>query len=232
MTHFVWPPSSRLEPDSFIEVLRAIFQESIATEIASERDIYNCMFVEPNTSTSQATPPSPTSQATQQPPILKLLQSEFLANMTRLHEKEACGVPLLGAFVTHLAGELTRTTSGNVFFSSDMEFPVVKHKLKPGACDGAIRAVVHVRVQRKENPILLFEYKPVVDPRLQSVERHHLMELLIQGYYCLHQHTVPTLIHCLTDLSQWYYFKLDKATPCKLKVAWYRSIHESLYITT
>ncbi len=97
-----------------------------------------------------------------------------------------------------------------------MEFDVVT--VKP-ACDGAIVAVI----SDDKVPIILNEYKPVVDLRWDFVERHHLMEVLIQGYYCLYQHKVPTIIHCLTDLSQWYYFKVK---PCKLKIAWYNSISE------
>ena len=42
--------------------------------------------------------------------------------------------------------------------------------------------------------------------------------MLIQGYYCLYQHQAHTLVHCLTNLSQWYYFKVDQATFSKLKI--------------
>lgn len=36
------------------------------------------------------------------------------------------------------------------------------------------------------------------------------MEVLLQGYYCLNQHKVDTVIQCLTDLDKWYYFRLHK----------------------
>ena len=99
-----------------------------------------------------------------------------------------------------LAKELTIP---NGCLLSDMEFAFITEKLKSGvkpACDGAVVALIN----DAKKPIM---YKPVVDPRLDFVEHHHLMEVLIQGYYCLYQHKVPTFIHCLTDLSQWYYLK-------------------------
>ena len=58
-----------------------------------------------------------------------------------------------------------------------------------------------------------------------SVNHQDLMEVQIQGYCCLCQHKVPTVIHCLTDLSQWYYFK-DEVKSSKLKISWYKSISE------
>ena len=48
------------------------------------------------------------------------------------------------------------------------------------------------------------------------------MEMALQGYYCLHQYKIKTVLQCLTDLNQFYYFKvnLDK-TEMKLEYAWY-----------
>ena len=64
-----------------------------------------------------------------------------------------------------------------------MEFPVVVDKIKPGvkpACDAAMVAIV----DGNEKPVL-FEYKPTVHPRKEVLGRQDLMEVLIQGYYCL-----------------------------------------------
>ena len=69
------------------------------------------------------------------------------------------------------------------------------------ACDGAVTAIT----SETHMPIILFEYKPVVDLRLEAIDLRSLMETLIQGYYCIYQHKVCSIIHCLTDLFQWYY---------------------------
>ena len=73
-------------------------------------------------------------------------------------------------------------------------------------------------------PLVLYEYKPIVDTRLMAVHPDHLMELFLQGYYCLCQYKLETVIHCLTDLQQWYYFKL-KREHTKLRCMWYNEFH-------
>ena len=64
---------------------------------------------------------------------------------------------------------------------AEMEFPVVtgKHSTKP-ACDGAICAIIMTMVQL----LILYEYKPKVDPSSDKVNHHDLMEA---AFYCLHQ---------------------------------------------
>ena len=99
---------------------------------------------------------------------------------------------------------LRSKTIHNSAFEADMEFPLVVDKVKPGVKPASDAAVVVAITSKSTKPILLYEYKPVVDTRLDYVERHHIMEVLIQAYYCLYQHEVPTFIHCLTDLHQWY----------------------------
>ena len=94
-------------------------------------------------------------------------------------EKEACGIPLLGAFVSILVGQLTK--KGTIDFKLDMEFPVVRDKVKHGtkpASDGAICAIVSCDSEYR--PVVLYEYKPRVDTRLDYVGCHDLMELLLQ----------------------------------------------------
>ena len=81
--------------------------------------------------------------------------------MLELREKEASGVPLLGTFVIHIAGLLNEAISG-CRFRSHMEFVLVKDKVKVGvkpACDAAVVAIVN----ETSMPVLLIEYKPVVD---------------------------------------------------------------------
>ena len=135
-------------------------------------------------------------------------------------------MPLVGVFIAELAGHLTQKFP-QFHFKADMEFSVITEKIKPGnkpSCDGAICAIV--ASGPKLTPFILYEYKPTVDPRCNDVYYHDLMEVLLQAYYCLHQHKVCTIIHCLTDMSQWYYFRVDEVSVAKLKVTWYKSISE------
>lgn len=128
--------------------------------------------------------------------------------MLYVGEKEACGSPLLGMLCVYLAEQLHTKFPGNVF-KAEMEFPVIVDKIKRGAkpfCDGNVCVILNVELCSKK-PLILYEYKPVVDPWIERVNNHSLMEVLIQGFYCLDQYRVSTVIQCLTDLQQWYFLK-------------------------
>ena len=139
-------------------------------------------------------------------------------------DKEANGTPLLGLFTLCLTNELTKNI--DQMFKLEMQFPVIVDRVKKGtkpACDGAICAILTLD---KIVPVILYEYKPKVDPRTHFVDHHDLMEMVIQGYYCLHQYETRTILQCLTDLYQFYYFKVDLVNGGKLKFTWYKSICE------
>lgn len=65
-----------------------------------------------------------------------------------------------------------------------------------------------VSVPGNDLPLLLYEYKPVVDPRPPFVNTKDLLELLVQGFYCLCKRAISRVIHCLTDLYTWHYIEL------------------------
>ena len=100
--------------------------------------------------------------------------------------KEANGTPLFGFFTLYLAKELTKNIGQ--WFKIDMQFPVIKEMVKQGAkpaYDGAICAILSFDDNRELKPVILYEYKPTVDVRFNHVNHHYLMEVFIQGYYCL-----------------------------------------------
>ncbi len=122
-----------------------------------------------------------------------------------------------------LGQELTKAL--RIDFQVDMEFTVVVDTIKPGQKPATDTAVCVVTTHLTK-PVILFEYKPVVDLRPKHVNRDHLMEVLIQGFYCLIQYRVRAVIQCLTDLNQWYYFRLERVFGGKkvhIKYSWYKS---------
>ena len=101
--------------------------------------------------------------------------------MKEFRERDACGLPLLGSFTIALVEGLEQLERSWCFYAT-MEFPVIVEKIKSGvkpACDAAVVAIV----DGNEKPLVLFEYKPAVDPRKDLLGRQDLMEVLIQGYY-------------------------------------------------
>ena len=224
-------PSKRLDDDSFIQVITAVFLEPYAsTVIPVVGAINKIMFSNPETSSSATSIQEPSSPGTSSSATssLTLITNEFAERMPNLKNKEACGIPLLGLFAVRLAGHLGLAMSLEI--NADMEFPVVIKKTgKPGtkpACDGAICAVIST-ASKKIVPLILYEYRPTVDTRCDQVNHHDLMEALIQAFYCLHQYHVSTVLLCLTDMSQWYYFRADLVQE-KLKITWYKAINEAM----
>ena len=144
--------------------------------------------------------------------------------MKEFREREACGLPLLGSFTIALVEGLKQLERSWCFYAT-MEFPVIVEKIKSGvkpACDAAVVAIV----DGNEKPLVLFEYKPAVHKRNDSLGQQDLMEVLIQGYYSVYQHDVSSIVHCLTDLEQFYYFKMEKAETRKMRISWNFSLSE------
>lgn len=213
---FLLPPSKRLDETEYVQVANALFEDDVALIEGVRTLAFSTSYTPPN-------PPPPTSKVTPQlVSSMKFIDEKYASLMADVRSSKACGIPLLGTFALYLADALTDTDQT---LKVVMEFAVIKDKVKVGAkpsCDGAIAAIV----SNTKIPILLFEYKPVVDTRWDHVDQHSLMETLIQGYYCLHQYKVHSVVHCLTDMFQWYYFKLERVRSSKLKVAWYHCISE------
>lgn len=195
--------------------------------VKDSEDIKKVMFSTPyNSSQSPTTQPPnqpPTTQPTTNNPVTFADISTYFKDVLLYStpKKEATGIPLVGMFAANVARLLNQILKQD--FKIDMEFPVVKDRKMPGhppACDAAICAVV-VQTQ----PLVLYEYKSVVDPRSASIEIHDLMEVLLQGYYCLRYYKRSTILQCLTDLDQWWYFKVTLVGQDKLTYMWYN--HES-----
>ena len=63
-------------------------------------------------------------------------------------------------------------------------------------------------------PVIIYEYKPVVDPQMSVVDRKDLTELFIQGFYCFQQYNIDECLLCLTDLYIFHYMKVTKFVAC------------------
>jgi hypothetical protein len=89
-----------------------------------------------------------------------------------------------------------------------MEYTVMDTKragVNP-SCDTAM--VVTVSSQTDNQPIILYEYKPVVDPRRDYVNVRDLLEALMQGFYCVHFRKVTSIVQCLTDMHTWHFMTM------------------------
>ena len=157
------------------------------------------MTYRPHGSCPATSSPAISSPATSSP-ALSHCQSVFVIQNDNGRATYQGGLWYATTWRSDLANGLSQQIP-NCRFISDMEFSVIKDTLKSGvkpSCDGAVDALLTDRSPANGlEPLLLYEYKLVVDPRCNSVDCHDLMEVAIQGYYCLYQHKVHAVVHCL-----------------------------------
>lgn len=144
-----------------------------------------------------------------------------------LRKKEASGIPLLGAFLACVVDILNGQKQVSIY-RYELEFTVMKVSGTPGknpATDGAVVAAVQVssppNIQLQ--PVIIYEYKPVVDPQIKVVDTKDLTELLIQGFYCFHLFEIDKCLLCLTDLYRFHYMKVTKPAS-RMAIEWAKSI--------
>ena len=212
---FILAPSVYHESRSMLDIANSVLEGGIVA--GDTRFLRQVFFAEDYTAPSPELSILDPDEA-----IFGTFATSCKLKMKEFREREACGIPLLGLFAIGVVEGLERIDKSWSLYAT-MEFPVVVDKLKWGvrpACDAAVVAII----DGNEKPLVLFEYKPIVDQRKDVVVRQDLIEIMIQGYYCLYQHGVSSVIHCLTDLQQFYYFKMEKAERSKMRIAWNFSV--------
>ena len=148
----------------------------------------------------------------------------FYQKMRILHVglriREAAGIPLLGYCMTSLCETLNELKKDQRF-RVHSEYPVVKEGKNQSAPFSSHITITATATDNQEEmrPIFLCEYKPVVDPNCSDVPVNDLLEAFVQGYYCLRSRKMESILHCITDLSRWHYFKLCYVRQC-LKIEW------------
>ena len=71
----------------------------------------------------------------------------------------------------------------------------------------------------------MYEYKPVVHQDPFRVDLLAMLEMLLQAHYRMRFYKIPVMLHCLTDLITWHYFKtsLNRSTS-KFTIEWWHRI--------
>ena len=208
---FILAPSVYHESRSMLDIAKSILEGGIVD--GDTRFLRQAFFAKDYTAPSPELSISEPVEA-----IFGTFATSCELKMKEFREREASGLPLLGLFAISVVEGLERLDRSWSLYAT-MEFPVVVDKLKRGVRPACAAAVVAI-IDGNEKPLVLFEYKPIVHPRKEVLARQELMEILIQGYYSLYQHGVSSVIHCLTDLEQFYYFKMEKAGRSKMTIAW------------
>lgn len=122
--------------------------------------------------------------------------AKYESNMLNIGRREPCGVPLLGrstVILCDLINKECHTSEGSSKYVTKMEYSVVTTAL-PGRNSSTDAAILSVILNSQ--PLVLYEYMPVIDRRKHLVIAQHLVGLLVQGFYCLRRKEMCGTIGC------------------------------------
>ena len=204
-------PSASLNEESILAVAGAL----LGAQFIDANEFRKCVFASAHQETTCST--SSSQPEFSSPSVFTTVYSRFEESMLGIREKEASSIPLLAVFALTIIEKLNKRFVG-LTFHADMEYVVMvtpRAGVNP-ACDTAIVITTDAK------SIILYESKPVVDPRSDFVNKRCLLEGLLQGFYCLHYKKVKSIIQCL---HTWSFMKLNKHSN-QIRVEWYKSIHQ------
>ena len=122
---FLLAPSTYLDTRAYVAVANALFEAKVVLAEQVRSLVFSTLY----TSTSPLPSTSPTPSITQElTSLVKMVHEVTASVMVDLQIKEACGIPLLGAFAMALAQALTSVIPTHTF-KAEMEFQVVTDKL-------------------------------------------------------------------------------------------------------
>jgi hypothetical protein len=191
-------PSANLKR---VDILLAVAGALLDAQFIDANEFRQFVFASPHTLTSSDQPEISSSG------VFNTVHKMFERSMLNMRHKEASGVPLLAVFILNRVQKLNEQFV-DLKCSADMEYTVMDTKragVNP-SCDTAM--VVTVSSQTDNQPIILYEYKPVVDPRRDYVNVRDLLEALMQGFYCVHFRKVTSIVQCLTDMHTWHFMTM------------------------
>lgn len=155
-----------------------------------------------------------------------VLLNEHRRSTLKITLYEASGYTMLGLFAVYfsnvLSGELKKS------FKYQPQYEVVDNE-KSGQNPSTDTCIVLLMESCTKDsiPVVMYEYKPIVNPDPSRMDVSALIEMLLQAHYCMRTHNLDTVLHCLTDLKSWYYYKIgfNKGTS-NLSLKWWFKIEQ------
>ncbi len=92
---------------------------------------------------------------------------------------------------------------------------------KPGSNPQTDTCIAYV-VSSEEKPRVLYECKTDLGHTPMQLSDKDIIEVLLQGYYCLQKHNVTKMLICLTDLFDWHYMLIESSPSKKMVVKGYQ----------
>ena len=144
--------------------------------------------------------------------------------------EEAAGYTMLGNYAVTFSEILSEELSKVMMYYNQMIAANNKKQGHNPTSDTAIIMLLEesgvASLAPMVKPVVVYEYKPIVHLDPARVNNCDLVEALLRAYYCLRFYKVSQMIHCLTDLLTWHYFKVNTSAD-KLNIEWWHRIDHS-----
>ena len=155
--------------------------------------------------------------------IVKLLETSEEV-MLDIGNKEASGYPSLAYYLKILVQDINQRRCTNL--KVEMMSTVIE-TMNPDAnpsTDFTIVLLSDSGISRR--PLVLLEYKPLIADELDDINPRYLMEVILQGYYCMEFYEEKSCILCLTDINRFHYFGV-RSSAGGIDILWIHSEKKS-----
>ncbi len=144
---------------------------------------------------------------------------EYLANKTGgIFIYAHSSYQFLHAICLHFIREFEQAFSGKEYTYCPQAIELDKYN-REEEDDKCISYVVH----SGKIPRMLYECKTNLGRNPLQLNSEDIIELLLQGYYCLQNYNVTKMLICLTDLCEWHYMLIESSSENeKMVVTGYR----------
>ncbi len=144
---------------------------------------------------------------------------EFHARNTLfLQQQKAASYPSLALWCIYITRTLSNQFRDNTYKYGN-QFSVVRtSKRGPPAQTDSCVVLIGSTVPR-----FLYECKPQLSPNVEQLSSKHIIEVLLQGYYCVKHYKVSKMFVCLTDLADWHYMRIE-LKDSKIAITGYKHI--------
>ncbi len=136
-----------------------------------------------------------------------------------LFSQEAASYPSLSIICVHFVSVLEREFSATYLYSNQHS---VTHSAKSGPDPRSDSCVV--LLDSHSIPRFLYEAKTVTQHTVMQLADKDVIEVLLQGYYCIRYNNINKMVICLTDLVDWHYMLIEASNE-KIAIKGYKVIH-------
>ncbi len=153
---------------------------------------------------------------------LKALLDYHTSTTLHLFNEEAASYTTLGNLCVHFASALHREFRSTYKYCNQFKVTTNAKQGPPPRSDSCV-----VLVDSKSIPRFLYECKISLQHTIMQLNDKHLIEVLLQGYYCLQHYEVERMLICLTDLVEWHYFLIEESNE-KMKITHHKLIYMAM----